>query len=210
MRIDYTQNPPETHSAEEQRIVEKVKECRGNTGLDLLPVDLTLLHAPQIAEGKWELLPSLVSACSSFEGWHALFGAIRHRSSLPDDIREIAICRTGLINRAWYEWSIHSAILLESENFNEEKLSVVKQANPTSPGPLDDRQWATLRYADAITRHVTVPQDIFDAVKAVGFTQQQIVELTATIAGYNMVSRFLVALDIAEVNNKAPEWVETA
>ncbi|KAH7344390.1 AhpD-like protein [Pyrenochaeta sp. MPI-SDFR-AT-0127] len=192
MRIDYTQNPPETHSAEEQRIVEKVKECRGITGLDLLPVDLTLLHAPQIAEG-----------------WHALFGAIRHRSSLPDDIREIAICRTGLINRAWYEWGIHSAILLESENFNEEKLFVVKQANPTSPGPLDDRQWATLRYADAITRHVTVSQDIFDAVKAVGFTQQQIVELTATIAGYNMVSRFLVSLDIAEVNNKAPEWVDT-
>jgi hypothetical protein len=58
MRIDYTQNPPETYSAEEQRIVEKVKECRGNTGLDLLPVDLTLLHAPQIASGKWELLPS--------------------------------------------------------------------------------------------------------------------------------------------------------
>ncbi|PVH72200.1 hypothetical protein DL98DRAFT_611647 [Cadophora sp. DSE1049] len=192
MRIDYTPNPPETHSAEEQRILEKVKERRSNIGLDLLPVDLTLLHAPQIAEG-----------------WHALFGAIRHRSSLPEDVREIAICRTGLINRAWYEWGIHSRILLESENFNEEKLSVVKQAEPTNQGPLDDRQWATLRYADAMTRHVTVPQEIFDAVKAVGFTKQQIVELTATISGYNMVSRFLVALDIAEANSKAPEWVKS-
>ncbi|KAH6713272.1 AhpD-like protein [Leptodontidium sp. 2 PMI_412] len=188
MRLEYTQDPPKLHSVEDQRILAKVQESRAELGL--LPVDLVLLHAPQVAEG-----------------WHSLFGAIRRRSSLPDDIRELAICRTGLINRAWYEWNIHSLILLRCENFDEAKFSVVKQAYPTSQGALDDRQWATLKYADAMTRHVTVPQDVFDGVKEAGFTQQQIVELTTTIAGYNMVSRFLVALDIGEANNKAPHWV---
>jgi hypothetical protein len=31
---------------------------------------------------------------------------------LPDDIREIAICRPTLINRAWMEWNAHAPILL--------------------------------------------------------------------------------------------------
>ncbi|KAL5322008.1 hypothetical protein ACEPPN_009975 [Leptodophora sp. 'Broadleaf-Isolate-01'] len=207
MRLEYTQDPPKLHSVEDQRILAKVQESRAELGL--LPVDLVLLHAPQVAEGRPQLSPFITPmACFlTSEGWHSLFGAIRRRSSLPDDIRELAICRTGLINRAWYEWNIHSLILLRCENFDEAKFSVVKQAYPTSQGALDDRQWATLKYADAMTRHVTVPQDVFDGVKEAGFTQQQIVELTTTIAGYNMVSRFLVALDIGEANNKAPHWV---
>lgn len=135
-----------------------------------------------------------------------MFGAIRRGSSLPDDIREIAICRTGLINKAWYEWNIHSQILLQTENFCQEKLSIIKQTHPTSQGPLDDQQWATLRYADAMTREVAISQVLFDEVKAAGFTTKQIVELTGTIAGYNMVSRFLVALNIAEANDQAPSW----
>ena len=57
-----------------------------------------------------------------------------------------------------------------------------------------------------MTRQVTVPQELFDRVRAAGFTTPQIVELTATIAGYNMVSRFLVALDVAEANRKTPHW----
>ncbi len=73
-------------------------------------------------------------------------------------------------------------------------------------GALDDRQWAVLRYADAMTRDVAVPQSLFDDVKNAGFNNQEIVELTATVASYNLVSRFLVALDIGEQNDKQPEW----
>jgi alkylhydroperoxidase family enzyme len=83
---------------------------------------------------------------------------------------------------------------------------VVKQLHPTSKGALDDRQWAVLKYADAMTRQVKVPQSLFDEVKAQGFSEQEIVELTATVASYNTVSRFLVALDVGEQNDKAPEW----
>lgn len=135
-------------------------------------------------------------------------GAIRTKNSLPDDIREIAICRPALINKAWFEWNAHAPILVKSAGFTEEKLAVVQQLHPTSKGALDDRQWAVLRYADAMTRDVTVLQALFDEVKATGFSEQEMVEITATVASYNMVSRFLVALDVGEANSKAPEWAK--
>lgn len=137
-------------------------------------------------------------------------GAVRNQTSIPDDIREIIICRVALINRAWVEWNIHTGILLSSTGFNEQKLAVVQELFPLSQGALDDRQWVVLKFTDAMTREVAVPQDLFDEVKAAGFDNREIVELTAAVASYNMVSRFLVALDIGESNDKAPEWAAKA
>lgn len=135
-------------------------------------------------------------------------GIIRGRTSLPDDVREIAMCRPALINCAWIEWIAHAPILLESEGFTAAKLAVVQQLHPADQGSLSDRQWAVLRYADAMTREVAVPQALFDEVKEAGFNDQQMVELTATVAGYNFVTRFLVALDIGENNAQAPDWAK--
>ena len=138
-------------------------------------------------------------------GWNALLGAVRTKNSLPADIREIAICRPALINEAWFEWNAHGPILQKAEGFTEQKFDVVKQLHPTSKGALDDRQWATLKYADAMTRNVKVPEALVEEIKG-HFNETEIVELTATVASYNMVSRFLVALDVGEANDKAPEF----
>lgn len=75
-----------------------------------------------------------------------------------------------------------------------------------SKGPLNDRQWAVLQYADAMTTTVKVPQRLFDQLKDVGFSSQQIVELTATIAAYNFTCRFVLALDVGEGIDAAPSW----
>jgi len=56
-----------------------------------------------------------------------------------------------------------------------------------------------VRYSDAMTRDVSVPDKIFDGLKS-HFTDKEIVEITATVAAYNCVSRFLVALDVGEKN----------
>ena len=50
MRLDYVPNPPTNLLPEEQAIVDRVKARRGRKGL--IPLDLTLLHAPKIADGK--------------------------------------------------------------------------------------------------------------------------------------------------------------
>ena len=46
-----------------------------------------------------------------------------------------------------------------------------------------------------MTLQVQVPQAVFDAARA-HFSDRELVELTATVAAYNMVSRFLEALQI--------------
>lgn len=138
-------------------------------------------------------------------GWNSLLGAIRTKTSLPSNIREIAICRPALINQAWFEWMHHVPLLEESDSFKSDssKIQTVQELHPTSAGSLDDEEWATLRYADAMTREVTVPQSLFDEVRKL-FSEQEVVEITATVASYNLVSRFLVALDVGEQNDKKP------
>jgi len=166
-------------------IVDRVKARRGPRGL--IPLDRALLHAPMIADG-----------------WNGLLGAVRTKNSLPDDIREIAICRVALVNEAWFEWNAHQPILAESEGFTPEAMKVIEQKSPTGKGALSEKQWVTLRYADAMTKNIKVEDSLFNEVKAQGFSEQQIVELTTTVAAYNCVSRFLVALNVGEANEKGP------
>ena len=71
---------------------------------------------------------------------------------------------------------------------------------------MSDKEWAVLRYADKMTRDVQVDDGTFEALKKAGLSNQEIVEVTATVAGYNLVSRFLVALDVGEQNGNVPEW----
>ena len=51
MRLDYVPNPPTGLSSEDQEVLERVKVRRGEMGL--IPLDLTLLHAPKIADGEY-------------------------------------------------------------------------------------------------------------------------------------------------------------
>lgn len=68
-------------------------------------------------------------------------------------------------------------------------------------GPLPDNTTLTptlsaaLIFADYMTKEVKVPDEVFQALKQY-LNERQIVEATATVAGYNMVSRVLVALNV--------------
>ena len=62
-----------------------------------------------------------------------------------------------------------------------------------APGMFDERAAAVIAYADSMTRQIHVPDAVFD-VTARFFDARQMVELTATVGAYNMVSRFLEAL----------------
>ena len=55
-------------------------------------------------------------------------------------------------------------------------------------------------YTDWMTKNIQAPQDVFDNLKAL-FDDKQIVEVTFTVAVYNMVSRTLVALDVGDHAN---------
>jgi alkylhydroperoxidase family enzyme len=188
MRVPYTDNPPQNLNPEEQEVLKRVQARRGPRGL--IPLDLALLHSPPVTDG-----------------WNVLLGAVRTKTELTPDIREIAICRVARINEAWFEWDAHIPILaqaLEREGNVAEKLLKMEELNSMEKGPWSDSQWAVLRYTDAMTKDVKVSDEIFHALKDVGLNDKEIVELTVTVASYNMVSRFLVALDVGEKNGKGP------
>lgn len=167
MRLPYVYpNDPEVFtSAEEQAIVDRVRVRRAPRPLQAL--DLTLLHAPPVADG-----------------WNSFLGAVRTKTSLSDDVREIAICRVAVINQAWYEWA-HHAPLAAAGGVSEEGMNILEEtdlAGKASGGQLTEKQWAVVGYTDAMTRDVTVKQDIFDGLKK-HFSTQEIVEITATVSG---------------------------
>jgi len=65
---------------------------------------------------------------------------------------------------------------------------------------MTEKQVAVLHYTDAMTKNVKVPDEVFAELKKNTSSDKEIVELTATIGAYNLVSRFLVALDVGEKN----------
>jgi alkylhydroperoxidase family enzyme len=83
--------------------------------------------------------------------------------------------------------------------FGEDKMQIVQTLRPTEKGGLIYLQWSVLRFADVMTSNVQVEDALFDELR-VGFTNKETVQITATISAYNCVSRFLMALDVEELN----------
>lgn len=81
--------------------------------------------------------------------------------------------------------------------------------NPESPGVLSPFQAAALRFADASTFNVNVPQSRVDDLKKYLKDDQQLLEATAVTATYNMVSRLLVTLDVGDMGTVSVPLPET-
>lgn len=126
------------------------------------------------------------------QGWEQLLSAVRNRSSLPPDLREMVILRVAVLNRAPYEFEAHVPHALKA-GVSEEKVQALRQQALGSG--FSDTERSVLHLTDTMTREIEVPAPLFDSVKA-HFSEQQMIDLTVTIAAYNMVSRFLVALQI--------------
>ncbi|KAL3447986.1 AhpD-like protein [Aspergillus insuetus] len=185
MRLPYVADPPPTSTPEETEILARVQARRAPGGL--LALDRALLHSFPVTDG-----------------WNSFIGAIRTRTSLAPLVRELIICRVAVLNGALYEWDQHSPLLAEA-GLNDSALRIVRDTGAdvqekVAEGVLSPAEGAVLRYTDAMTKTVTVPDEIFRAVKE-HFNDREIVEITATSASYNCVSRFLVALDVGEKNH---------
>jgi len=153
-------------------LIERIKAERGGRLLNLYRA---LLNSPPVAEG-----------------WLKLFTAIRQQSKLEGGARELAILRVAILNRARYEYDAHLPHALRA-GITQQKIDALPGWQVSSL--FSDAERAVLAYTDAMTTRVEVPEEIFGAVKR-HFGDREIVELTATIGGYNLVSRVLVALAI--------------
>jgi hypothetical protein len=75
----------------------------------------------------------------------------------------------------------------------DEKIAAVRE--PGIAALFSDDEALLLQLTDAMTRDVYVPDALMDRIKA-RFDTRAVVETVATVAAYNMVSRFLVALQV--------------
>lgn len=157
-----------------------VDTIRARRGGRLLNLDRMLLHSPPYALA-----------------WNGFLGTVRNGLALPAKLRELAICVVAVANRADYEFH-HHAPELAAAGATEAQLAALAtpDAAVADDALFDDAERATIRLALEMTREVQVGDDTFAAaVQALG-DEQHLVELVGVIACYNMVSRFLVALDV--------------
>ncbi len=163
---------PDLSRPEIAPIAERIKAERGGKILNLYHM---LLHSPPVADG-----------------WRAFLTAIRQQCQLAGRYRELAILQVAVINKAEYEFNAHVPFAIK-EGVTPGQLEAMRAGQTPEDFTPADR--AVLACTDAMTRHVQVPDTVFAEVRK-HFPDREAMELVATIAAYNTVSRFLVAIQV--------------
>lgn len=130
-------------------------------------------------------------------GWNTLLGAVRSQLTLSPRLRELAICAVGALNGAAYEIHQHTGPFRDAGGTPQQVDALGDCDRAAADDTLFDRaEQAVLQLTLAMTRHVHVSPELLSAARAALGGDRQLVELVGVIATYNMVSRFLVALEV--------------
>jgi alkylhydroperoxidase family enzyme len=153
-------------------LADQIRKERGGRVLNLYRM---LLNSPPVASG-----------------WLNLLTAIRQQAILSGRFRELAILRIAIVNGADYEYRAHIPFALK-EGASQAQVDALRDWRASDR--FDETERAVLAYTDAMTEDVQVSDEVFSAVGS-RFNPREMTELTATIAAYNLVSRFLEALKV--------------
>jgi len=134
----------------------------------------------------------LLNSAPIAQGWEAMLTAVRNKSSVPADLRELMILRVAVLNKASFEFEAHIPHALKA-GVPQEKIDALRSL--TLSDLFTDKEKLLLQMTDHMTRDVEVPAELMAKVTH-QYSAEKVVELVATVAAYNMVSRFLVALNI--------------
>ena len=162
------QNHPELAS-----LIGKIRGARGGR---LLNFYRALLHSPPLAAG-----------------WLEFNNAVRYQTGIDDRVRELVIMRVAILNGADYVLNVHKSRYAEPAGVAPAEADAL--ADWRGATLFGARESTLLAYVDAMTRDVTVPDPVFNALRE-HFSEREAVELTVLIAAYNMHTRVLKALDI--------------
>ena len=167
--------------AQPQELVDAILKRRGGT---LINLDKALLWSEPLARG-----------------WNVYLKAVRSDLPTSPKLRELGICTVALLTGAMYEYKHHAPDFLTAGGTQAELdalNAVVKaDARKTAAHPaLGEVEQLVVQYAAQMTLDVKVSDTVFDALRQ-HFDTTELVELTAAIATYNMVARFLVALGVS-------------
>ena len=165
-RIDYA----DINQTDTKPLVERIQKERAS----LPNLYRMLLNSPPVAEG-----------------WLTYLTAIRQKSSLNARLRELLILRVAVLNEADYEFEQHLPIAIKA-GCTDEQVAGLKAGDFKK---LEKGEAAAMAYCDEMTRNIRVKDATFAALRE-AFDDKEIVEITATVGAYNMVSRFLEAIQV--------------
>jgi alkylhydroperoxidase family enzyme len=153
-----------------------------------------------------------------------MVGAVRTQNSLPPTIRELIFARIAALTKTLFEWEIHSALLVaelraggklepDIDAFMHAVLDATTAcvAAPASGSTVFSAlEAAVVQFADFSTLKVNVPDEVFAELKrvaaTVGWNDAKIVEVVGTVATFNCVTRFCVALEVGDQKTRSLKW----
>lgn len=155
---------------------------------DLAEADRDLLKRP-----IW-LFKALVNSPNAARAFHGLGNYIRYGSKLDMRLRELAILQVGWLAKSPYEWSHHVKLGLDF-GVSEADIQALIDDTAGKPTSLDANARLVLRAAREMTADGEMTAETFAKAQA-AFGNEQVVDLTITIAFYCAVVRVLGTLKI--------------
>jgi alkylhydroperoxidase family enzyme len=154
-------------------VIAKIKGARGGR---LINIYRLMLHSPSLANA-----------------WFELNQAVRYGTDIDGQSRELAVIRVAILNDVEYVQRAHGPAYALKEGLTPAQVDAL--ADWQSSSLFSEKQRALLAYADAMTCEIHVPDEVFSNLRA-HHSERQIVELTMLIGAYNMLTRFLKALQV--------------
>lgn len=154
-------------------VIAKIKGARGGR---LINIYRLMLHSPALANA-----------------WFDLNQAVRYGTEIDGQSRELAVIRVAILNEVEYVVRAHGPAYALKEGLTPEQVTAVANWQPSKL--FSNQQRALLAYTDAMTREITVVDTVFAEIRK-HFSERQVVELTMLIGAYNMLTRFLKALQV--------------
>lgn len=165
--------------ADQQHIFD---EIAGSRGAVRGPFAM-LLHSPEVA------------------GRIAHTGAyIRFETTIPAQLRELAILTTARYWDCKYEWTAHQKIA-EGEGLRDDAIAAI--ANRNAPSGLTDEETIVFNYVSELLNNHRVSDASYKAAHD-KFGNQSIVDLTATAGYYSMIASTLNAFNVQPDGNTLP------
>ncbi len=157
-------------------LVAAIRQRRGGQFINL---DRMLLHSAPFATG-----------------WNAFLSEVRNNLDLDPKLRELGMCGVAILNRAEYEFIHHAPVFLSSGG-TEEQVKAMRQIGSSQmpAGLFSSIEEDAIELTVQMTRSIEVDPALIKRLQS-SLGNSQLVELVGVIATYNMVSRFLVALQV--------------
>ncbi len=154
-------------------------QMRKRRGGQLIHLDRMLLHSEPVARG-----------------WNYFIGNIRQNLSLDPKLREIGMCGVAVLNGAEYEFFHHVPPFLKAGG-TQAQVDAMRYLGHDhfDSSCFDSLEKDALALTLQMTRQIQVDPVLMQRLQNV-LGNTAVVELVTVIAAYNMVSRFLIALDI--------------